>query len=214
MDPNQALIHWAPKVPQAHIRRLYNTDARGIVDDELIERVAWALWARCDSILDVTAAHHGQVRCPSCAANIPRAQRGTADEVVRCGACGWQLAWAAYHRTYRGKQLFGANAVAVFAAYHQALPHAPTAPAKMLLIDQLIHAFHVGLTEPGRPAGANLIEGSLGAVITFLDRLTSAGTSATGLGDSRTAWRRRLETAAWSQAFVDRETTAEPARDT
>ena len=104
----------------------------------------------------------------------------------------------------RGKQLFGANALAVFVAYHQALPHAPTAPAKMLLIDQLIHAFHAGLTEPGRPAGANLIEGSLGTVIRFLDALTSAGTSTAGLGDSRTAWRRTLESAAWSQAFVDR----------
>lgn len=213
MDPNQAMINWAPKVPRAYVQRLYDTDARGIVDDELIERVAWALWARCDSILEVTAAHYGQVRCPSCGASIARAQRGSADEVVRCAMCGWQLAWAAYHRTYRGKQLFGANAVAVFAAYHQALPQAPTPSAKMLLIDKLIHAFHVGLTEPGRPVGANLIEGSLGTVIRFLDALTSAGTSATGLGDSRTAWRRMLQSAAWSQAFVDREPGMEPGLD-
>jgi hypothetical protein len=195
-------VQWAAKVSQGKIKRLYTTDAQGIVDDELINEVGWALWERCDSILTVTAAHYGQVRCPACGTTIEREDRWSADEHLLCGTCGWQMAWAAFHQTYRGKQLFGANAVDSFAAFHQAFPRAGTAQAKMLLIDQLIHAFHLSLTEIGRPVAANLIVGSLTEVIQFLDALTNAGTSAAGLGDSHTEWRQTLAAASWSQPFI------------
>jgi hypothetical protein len=198
-------IRWAPKVPQWQIRRLYETDAQGIIDDDLIDKVGWGLWDRCDSILTVTAAHYGHVRCPSCDTVIERQHRGATDELITCPTCGWSIPWATYHRTYRGKQLFGANAVDVFTAYHQAFPRAQTAKAKMLLIDQLIHAFHAGLQGLGRPAAANLIEGSLTEVIRFLDALTNRGTSATGVGDSRDPWRRMLAAASWSEHFRGRD---------
>jgi hypothetical protein len=196
-------IHWAPKVPRAKIRRLYETDAQGIMDEEQIDDVGWALWQRCESILTVTAAHYGRVRCPSCAALIERVSPWADGEMVVCAACSWQIAWAAYHQTYRGKQLFGANAIGVFDAFHRDFPEARAANIKMLLIDQLIHAFHVGLTELGRPVGANLIEGSLGEVIRFLDALTNDGASAAGLGDSRTEWRRELDSLPWSHLFIE-----------
>lgn len=168
-------LRWAGKVPQWQIRRLYQADAQGILDEERIDAVGLALWERCDSILTVNAAHHGHVRCPSCGAVIARQQSPPADEVVSCPGCDWSLPWAIYHRSYRGKQLYGANAVDVFARYHQAFPQAPTARAKMLLIDQLIHAFHVSLRELGRPVAANLIEGSLAEVIDFLEALHRKG---------------------------------------
>jgi hypothetical protein len=203
-------IHWAAKVPQWQIRRLYQTEAKGILDDEQIDAVGLALWERCDSILTVTAAHHGHVRCPSCATVIARQQPAPADEVVTCPSCDWSLPWASYHRSYRGKQLYGANAVDVFARYHQAFPQAPTARAKMLLIDQLIHAFHVGLRELGRPAAANLIQGSLAEVIDFLDALTSGGASIAELGDSRETWRRALAAAPWYGSLQKQEPGGSP----
>lgn len=197
-------IRWAPKVTRAKIRRLYETDAQGIVDEEQINDVGWALWQRCDSILTVTAAHYGRVQCPACAASIARGQLWKEGEMVIRAACGWQIAWAAYHQTYRGKQLFGANAVGIFAAFHRGFPQARAANARMLLIDQLIHAFHTGFTELGRPVAANLIEGSLKEVIHFLDALTNGGMSAAGLGDSRAAWRRELDSVSWSHLFIER----------
>lgn len=203
ISSNDGKIHWAPKVSRAKIRRLYETDAQGIIDDEQIDDVGWALWQRCESILTVTAAHYGRLRCPSCGVFIEHPSPWTDGEMVVCAACGWQIAWAAYHQTYRGKQLFGANAVGVFETFHRDFPEARAANAKMLLIDQLIHAFHIGLTELGRPVGANLIEGSLGEVIRFLDALTNDGVSASGLGDSRTEWRRELESVSWSHLFID-----------
>lgn len=209
MDQGNGIIRWAAKVPQWKIRRLYETDARGIIDDERIDEVGWALWDRCDSILTVTAAHYGHVRCPVCGTDIERQQPQPANERVICGMCNWQIAWATYHQSYRGKQLFGANAVDVFKAYHQAFPQAQAPSAKMLLIDQLIHAFHIGLTEIGRPVAANLIEGPLRDVIQFLDALTNSGASATGVGDSQPMWRRTLATASWSQLFIVSEADSE-----
>lgn len=192
---------WARKVPRSQIRRLYEADASGILDEELIDKVGWALRSRCDSILAVTAAHHGQVICPACGAAIRRERAWVADEVLECPACEWRLAWAAYHQTYQGKQLFAANAAPVFEGYYRAFPQARTARTKMLLIDQLIHAFHLSLTDIGRPAAANLIEGSLQDVIDFLDRLTNAGPSAAGLPDSAAVWRQTLAAASWAETF-------------
>jgi hypothetical protein len=220
MTLQSGIPKWAPKVSKAKIKRLYTADAEGIINEELIDEVGWGLWSRCDSILTVTAAHYGRVICPACGAVIENLSASTEhptpwhdEDMIRCGSCGWQLLWAAYHQTYRGKQLFGANAVESFEAYHKAFPRTSAPNAKMLLIDQLIHAFHIGLTELGRPVGANLIEGSLKEVILFLDELTNGPASAAGIGSSRDAWRRNLESAAWARPFLksgeDRE--AEPA---
>lgn len=195
---------WAKKVSRSKLRRLYLVDAQGILDAELIDEVGWALWERCDSILTVTAAHYGHVRCPVCNSMIEHSQPWTDDELVGCNECGWEIPWADYHQTYRGKQLFGANAVESFMAYHTEYPLAQTAKHKMVLIDQLIHAFHIGLTEIGRPAAANLIEGKLQDVIDFLNELSSSDTSAAGIGDSQATWRQTFESAGWTQQFIKR----------
>jgi hypothetical protein len=202
MLPDDGRPRWAPKVPRGKIRRLYETDAQGILDTDLIDEVGWALWERCDSILVVTAAHNGRITCPSCGTAIEHPGGWSDEETIACAACDWQLPWAAYHQTYRGKQLFGANAVDIFEAYHRAFPKAQAGNEKMLLIDGLIHAFHVGLADIGRPVAANLIEGSLKDVIHFLDALTNGPASAAGLGDSHQAWRQTLTAASWTGPFI------------
>ena len=50
---------WARRVRKEKIARLYASDARGIVDAELIDEVGFGLLARCQSILDATAAAQG-----------------------------------------------------------------------------------------------------------------------------------------------------------
>lgn len=45
---------WAKKVPRELIRRLYESDAAAIPDEELADEVGWALYARCDAIVNVT----------------------------------------------------------------------------------------------------------------------------------------------------------------
>jgi len=214
MTTHSEIPKWAPKVAQAKIRRLYIADAEGMIDEDLIKEVGWALWSRCDSILTVTAAHHGRVICPICGEFITHPSRSAEtggekdcpwqdEDVLQCGNCAWQVTWRTYHQTYRGKQLFGANAVAFFEGYHRAFPQASASNTKMVLIDQLIHAFHTGLNEPGRPVGANLIEGTLEEVIRFLDGLTNGPKSAAGISRSRDVWRSNLASISWARSFLN-----------
>jgi len=167
---------WAPKVSQSLIRRLYVSEARGILDEDLIDEAGYALVARCDSILRVTRAVRGSLDCPSCGAEVKHGAK--AGETIAC-PCGWSIQWRAFQKTYRGRQLFGGAAVKAFEDFHRAFPAARTARERILLIDRLIHEFHWNLTrrspepEATRPAAANLIEGKSQAdVIAFLDELS------------------------------------------
>jgi hypothetical protein len=79
---------WAPKVPRSKISRLYATDAQGIIDTDQIDEVGWALWQRCESILNVTAAHYGNVRCPVCGMVTARTNPWSTDEIIQCSGLG------------------------------------------------------------------------------------------------------------------------------
>jgi hypothetical protein len=187
-------VRWAPRVAPHKIRRLYETDALGLVDEEQIDDVGYALLARCESILEVTAAHrHRRMRCPRCRADVRRhgdpTDPATREEVIRCGACGWATTWRAYHQTYRGKRLFGANAVSAFAAFVRDFARATTPRQRMVAIDQLLHAVHQKRTgEVGRPAAVNVIEGGVLETITLLERLTYGEGNTPGLQEAREAW--------------------------
>ena len=55
-DPDSVdMPRWAGRVPQHTIKRLYETDARGIYDEELIDEIGWGLHARCQSLLEAEA---------------------------------------------------------------------------------------------------------------------------------------------------------------
>jgi hypothetical protein len=60
-------IEWSPRVSLAKIRALYINEARGTLDDELLEEVGFGLLARCQSIIEYTeACEEGKVRCKRC----------------------------------------------------------------------------------------------------------------------------------------------------
>lgn len=54
-DPD-SLPEWAPRVPQWKICRLYENNAVGLYDDELIDDVAYTLFARCRSFITACEA--------------------------------------------------------------------------------------------------------------------------------------------------------------
>lgn len=173
---------WAKKVPRELIRRLYESDAAAIPDEELADEVGWALYTRCDAIVNVTECYElGRLRCPECWRELT-----LTDEHFICG-CGFGADWDEFRRSYRAKQLYGANALPFFKRYLSEFPRAESFGEKLIAIDTLIHSFHVlhsyrlGDTSPdpydennrlGRPAAANLIEGSLSEVVRFLDELS------------------------------------------
>jgi hypothetical protein len=167
----QGKIRWAQRVPRALIRRLYDGDAAGMLDKELVDEVAYAFLDRCTDILLCTEAGLGRATCPRCLAKVEHT--GRKDDTLAC-ACGWTSTWADYHRSYKGRQLHGGTATAFFDEYVVGFDKARTPRERMLLIDRLLNRWHHWSTEqyPTRPAASCLIAGSGRAVVAFLDELS------------------------------------------
>jgi len=133
-----AKVRWASRVNPRLIRRLYETDARGIVDEELIDEVGVALYARCESILQANEAHiHGRVLCPECGQTIQRPLDVWRDrsKPVTCDRCGWSVRWGDYLATYQDKHLVSVGAIAMHQAFVRDFRRAATPREKMLAIE-------------------------------------------------------------------------------
>src|SRR5512142_196383 len=74
MTAKPTRMHWSARVPPHKIQRLYDSDARGLLDEELLDDVGHALFARCVDILDISQAQRGKVKCPQCGHSIRRQQ--------------------------------------------------------------------------------------------------------------------------------------------
>lgn len=189
MVPTAELPTWSPRVPQHRIRALYENDAQGIYDHDLIDDVGYALYARCRSFLDANEAVAGSAPCPRCNSRI--AHDGRKQTLLVCGKCGWSLTWGEYFATIQHRQLSGAEPVQrLFRTYVERFPAARSPQRKVLLIDRLIHGFHwyAKLDRPTRPVAVNLIEGRLRDVIALLDDLSYSECSTPGMQDERTQW--------------------------
>ena len=185
-------IRWAPKVRPERIRRVYERDALGIVNDELIDDVGLALHARCRSIVLV---NDGLVRCPRCATvyKVLRTYRERArgepapdpQLVAPCPApaCGWSTTAGAWWRSWRHRELHAGFGLPAIRDYADRYPGAATPGARLLLIDRLLHAFHTDLRRPGpgRPVAVNLLEGNRRQALALLDDLAYGDRSTPGL---------------------------------
>jgi hypothetical protein len=167
-------IQWAPRVALAKIRGVYVSERDGRLDEDLLEAVGYALLARCSDILAVTAALAGRVECRRCGQVILRQRVGQLDEhleQLRCGACGWEVAWGDYFHSISGRKLRGSEVVHEYQQFVDDWQQARTAPAKMLAIDRLIHAFHTYQGRPGKSVAVTVIGGSSGQVMEFIEGL-------------------------------------------
>ncbi len=188
-------VRWAPRVSPVKIRRLYENDAQGIVDTDLIDDVAYSFYARCQSILTVTEASHGRVKCPLCDKIITR--RGGKEELLQCPDCTWEIIWGDYFKTYRRKQLHGGGAVDAFQEFVMQLPQARSHTEKMLLIDRIVHECHKILTSDQklsytRPVAVNLIDGSMGQTIKLLNELAYGSHSGWGAQERKKDWQEKV----------------------
>jgi ribosomal protein L37AE/L43A len=183
---------WAPKVRTEKIWQLYQNDARGLVDETLLDDVGLALFLRCESVLLVSA---GRIKCPECRTTFPTNWHASRPEAaIVCPTCGWSTTGGQYHASWRHQDLIGVNAAPAFRAFVDAYPSASSPRAKMLLVDQLIHAFHYGLqtAAPHRSAANNLIEGSHDQVLALLDRLSADAPPGDQRQVATTAWRQEV----------------------
>lgn len=192
MGESHALPQWAPRITPAEVRGLYDLDAQGIYDEDLIADVGYGLLARCESFIRANEATAGRARCPNCGAIVRH--HANEKEPLRC-SCGWSLPWSDYFATIQHKQLYGAEpVVALFGDFVERFPRAQTAQQRMVLIDTLLHGFHwyAKTGEPTRPVAVNLIDLRLDDVIAFLDDLTYGDHSAPGARERKAEWDRRI----------------------
>jgi hypothetical protein len=164
-------VRWAPKIPVAMIVRLYESDAKMLRDDELVDDVGWRLLARCQ---DVVLVADSKVACPECGTTFAVPWIGEPDErASTCPGCGWSITAADYHATFRHQDLYGIGAREAFAEYASRFPRLTTYVEKMRAIDRLVHAVH----ESGNFAARNLFEGRARAVLATLDSLAGRPSS-------------------------------------
>src|SRR5262245_16842999 len=134
-------VRWTPRVRPELIRRLYALDAQGLLDEELLDEVGYALYSRCRSILHVSDAMNGKVHCPSCDTIIVR-EPDRLDALLHCAVCGWEARWGDYYATYRTQELGAGGAQDIFQEFVTQWEQAQAPREKMVLIDQLIHRWH------------------------------------------------------------------------
>ena len=61
---SRLLPTWSPRVKQRLVRRLYESDAQGLIDEELLDEVGWGLYSRCKDFIEANAAVNGRAECP------------------------------------------------------------------------------------------------------------------------------------------------------
>lgn len=210
---------WAPRVPMDRIRRLYESVARGLVDDDLLADVGFRLYLRCKSILVVRDIYERRrLPCPACGQTVRLGDASQTwdegEQWLRCEICQWGLPWRDYWLTFRHQELGPGGATDIFEEYVRSWEAARTEREKVLAIDRVIHQWHWATTARGaslglgRPTGVNLIEGNRRDVIAFLDRLSYGEGSPDEIEATRAEWQ-----AGW-QEVKERQAQWRAKRDT
>jgi hypothetical protein len=205
---------WGGRVPKSKITRIYQDDARGFHDTELINDVAYTLYVRCHSMLKVEQARQGRATCPVCKATVVhRARRG---DSLSCEGCGWIGSWDDYRGSFDGLHLIAPGLLPFCREYVRRLPSAKTARAKMYWIDWLIHRFHwEGTALPGQAGATCLIEGRDHDVNAFLSALSARSREPPGIGDPSQYWsaEEMAQIGKWRKASDRRRRKRERARE-
>ena len=199
-------ISWPRKVNPARLRALYVAYAKGIVDDDTIDAVGYALYERCRAIWCVS-----EVRCPECSTKLEPAQIETFS-CWSCPNCAWALRKRRFRNSHRGKRLVGGSAYPAFTSYLRDFETARDPHAKMRAIDKLVHAFHGDYqgarARLRRTACVSVLEGTNEELSRMLDDLAYGDTADARMLSERNLWRRkRAEAAETKSSHADPTTT-------
>ena len=159
-------IKWAERLPRNLIRRLYESDAKHIQDNELADEVGYGLYARSKNLIEINRTHEsGMIYCKSCENKIYKSD----GDIYKC-TCGWSVSQSEYHLSYKGKQFISISATQFADEFMRKWEMAKDNYAdKMMAIDYLIHRFHDEFTDcTTRPAAINFIEGKAEDIIDLI----------------------------------------------
>ncbi len=178
-------FHWAKRVSRRDIQRLYESDAQGLLDETLLDQIHYAIYARICDMFEVREAQQtGRVRCRNCGEYISEPYcmgSKNRNNLLKCVKCGWQVTCGEFYASYTGKSLLPGSVVDLFEAYLERFAQAKTPSEKMLLVDWLIHQFHVMQGVARMPVGENIIQGTNEEVRELIEQLASGPGSTPGL---------------------------------
>ncbi|MDD5934545.1 MAG: hypothetical protein PUC65_03115 [Clostridiales bacterium] len=158
-----------PKMLDLHkLNQLYMQDAKGIQDDFLVDEIGMTLYLRCKyGKEDMERMEKYIIRCHNCDNEI----KGNGD--FRQCSCGYQYSYKEYRRSFSKNNMPTGAAAKTFEIFIQKWNIAKTYNEKNILIDHLLHEFHLSLTSGAvhRPVAMNFIDGTRKQVETIINNL-------------------------------------------
>jgi hypothetical protein len=179
MSKDVAKAEWARKVPRHKIRQLYRSDARGILDEDRVDDVAYRFYARCAYLLALAKAGAEEGVTAWRGRVVQRPPRW--DGFVKLARYPWEIS---RYEAFADTGLLAEGRTAALLAYFvERLPAARPPREKMLLINRLVHECHESLKAPGpaaRPLAVELITGARSQIRALLDELACGARSMPG----------------------------------
>lgn len=162
------VFHWPAKLDIYKLKQLYMLDAKGIQDNILVDEIGLTLYVRCIyGKEDMLRMEKSIIRCHNCSRELT----GSSD--FRQCRCGYQYSYKEYRRNYRKNNMPTGAASKVFEAFMTGWSLAKSYNEKMILIDTLLHEFHLSLISGAihRPVAMNFIDGTRSQVESIINDL-------------------------------------------
>lgn len=159
---------WPDKLNITKLKQLYLLDSKGIPDEVLTDEIGLTLYLRCKyGKEDMELLERYMIRCHNCNSVIEGH-----DDFREC-KCGYQYSYREYRRNYRKNNMPSGAAAKVFDEYIQNWIRAQGYNSKMILIDKLLHEFHLSLVSGAihRPVAMNFIDGTREKVTNIINEL-------------------------------------------
>jgi hypothetical protein len=172
-------------LPAHKLVRLYEANAAGLLDEDLLDDVGWRLWERLSDVIRVTS---GRVLCPGCGTELQvRVPNQEPDTIVGCPNGDWEITPRAWHKSWENRDLNGR--CEEFDRYVRDWPNARSLGDRMVLIDAVVHGLHVSSRDDlaGNFAARSFLEGSRPKVVALLDELAYGPGTQVAQG-ARTHW--------------------------
>lgn len=159
---------WPDKLNINKLKQLYLLDSKGLQDEIVADEIGLTLYLRCKyGKEDMELMDRYIIRCHNCNSIIE------GHEDFRECTCGYQYSYKEYRRNYRKNNMPTGAAAKVFEEYIHKWIRSRDYNSKMILIDKLLHEFHLSLISGAvhRPVAMNFIDGTREKVERIINEL-------------------------------------------
>ncbi len=166
------------KVPNRKIRRLYAGDARALLDDALVDEVAYGFYAHCMSLLADLGVDPSDAAQPRSKPVVERPARW--EGFVKKARHTWEITWREDFEDYET-----GNPIEAMAYFVTRLPRAKSPREKMLLINRLTHECHnsVRASDEDHPLATALMTGTKAKILEMFNDLAYGRRTLPGVRD-------------------------------